>query len=313
MTVDLYHRIGSVTKTFTGTLVMQLAAERRLNLDDAVSMYVPGVPNGDTITVRQLANMTSGLPSYTLDEGWQRAFFSNPQRVWSPDELLAISFALPVRFNPGEQFDYSNTNSILLGRIAENVTGEHFDEILTSRIIEPLGLAHTSFPGSSPALPDPHPQGFTLQGMQATPDEPSNATNWNPSWGWAAGEMISTAADLIRYGRAVVTGEGLLPPDAQLERLTSFPESGGYGMAIGCSDGWVGHTGELPGFNTSVFHDTRTDSTVVVTTNSDIPSGGCEDAATLADNPMELPCAAPAVRIFVGIAEALGHPYAPPS
>jgi D-alanyl-D-alanine carboxypeptidase len=312
MTDDIYQRVGSVTKTFTGTLILQLAAEGQLNLDDPIGKYVDGIPNGSTVTIRQLAEMTSGLASYTLDENWQKVFFANPYAVWTPDQLVEISRNLDPLFPPGEKFDYSNTNTILLGKVVEAVTGESYADELHTRIFEPLGLDHTSFPGASAAFPTPHAQGFTLQANDATPDHPVNATDWNPSWGWSAGEIISSARDLLVYGRALGTGQGLLTPAAQEDRLSSFPsgrEAPSYGFALGCSAGWVGHTGELPGFNTTVYYQTDDDITVVVMVNSDIASGSCAQSPLLSENDETLTCSPPAARIFTAVASALGRPF----
>ena len=126
---------------------------------------------------------------------------------------------------------------------------------------------------------------------------------------WTAGELISTIDDLLVYGRALATGRGLLGEDAQATRLTSFPGDSGYGLALGCVDGWVGHTGEVPGYNTSVFHHASTNTTVIVQVNSDIASGDCPDLPTLPDNNPDQVCTSPATRIFVGLSEALGHPF----
>ncbi len=316
MTADMYQRVGSVTKTFTATLIMQLAADGELSLDDPVSKYVPGVTNGDDITIRMLADMTSGISSYTLDDAWQKVYFSESYRVWSPDELMKIGLALkPQDFAPGTAFDYSNTNTILLGKIIEDVTGESFQDVLKERILTPLSMSQTVFPAGSADYPAPHPQGFTLQGGHGTPDAPANTTDWNPSWGWTAGELISTATDLLRFDRAEATGSGLLPAEQQIERLRSFREfngagKGGYGLGWGCQNGWVGHAGELPGYNTSMFYSTSGDVSVITMTNSDIPSGDCQ-ARTLTDNPTDLECSSPATRIFTSIAAALDIPFAP--
>jgi D-alanyl-D-alanine carboxypeptidase len=116
----------------------------------------------------------------------------------------------------------------------------------------------------------------------------------------------------LAYGRALGTGQGLLDPAIQAQRLTSIPGAAGYGIAMGCVDGWVGHDGELPGYNTSVFYDTTTDTTVVIQTNSDIPSGDCPpEAATLIDNPRGPVCASPATRMLVALSTALGHTFTP--
>ena len=312
MRVGMHTRIGSVTKTFTGTLVLQLAQQGRLSLDDPISDYVAGVPNGDEVTLRHLANMTSGVASYTASTAFTDRYFAHPQASFGADELIAIGLADSPLFAPGEQFYYSNTNTLLLGKVIEKVTGKRLAKVYQQRIFRPLGLAHTSWPGNRSALPKPYAQGFTLQGPDATPSRPVNATHWNPSWGGAAGEIISTMPDLLRYGRSLGTGQGLLRPRAQAERLRSFPVPAGYGLAMGCVDGWVGHSGELPGYNTTLFYDTTTDTTVVVQANSDIASGDCAESPVLTDDPRTLVCSAPAVRIFVELSTALGHTFTPP-
>lgn len=310
MTTDMHHRVGSISKTFTGTLLLQLIDEGEAGLDDPVSDYLDGVPNGDQVTLRMLLNMTSGLSSYTKDEAWQKSLFDDPLRVWSPDELEAIGLALPPAFAPGTDFDYSNTNTVLIGKVIEKVTGESYDDVIRERIIEPLGLSNTVWPGTTADFPLPHAQGFTLQGNDATPDSPTNATEWNPSWGWTAGELISTAGDLLTYARHQATGSGLLSPEVQRERLSGFSDYSGYGLALTCAGGWIGHTGELPGFNTIMFYDTTTDTTLIALTNSDIPSGDCPVGATLTDNPAsDQACSSPALRVATAISTALGHTY----
>jgi D-alanyl-D-alanine carboxypeptidase len=312
MVVGMHTRIGSVTKTVTGTVLLRLAQKGRLSLDDPIAKYVPGVPNGARITLRMLADMTSGVASYTRSTDFTDLYFAHPETIFSPDHLLAIGIGLSPIFPPGGRFDYSNTNTVLLGKVIEKVTGEPIGQIFERRVFEPLGMAATSWPGTRTAIPKPYAQGFTLQGDTATPDKPSNATHWNPSFGWTAGEIISTMPDLLTYGRALGTGQGLLDARAQLERLTSFPSPAGYGIAMGCVDGWVGHGGELPGYNTTVFYDTTTDTTVIVQANSDIASGNCPQSPTLDDNPGDLVCASPATRIFVALSRALGHTFTPP-
>jgi D-alanyl-D-alanine carboxypeptidase len=319
MSADMHQRIGSVTKTFTVSLLLQAAADGLLSLDDTIDQYVENVPNGDEITLRQMANMTSGIASYTFNEQWQDAFFSDPQRIWRPEELMQFGIEDSPAFDPGTEFQYSNTNTVLLGLVLEQVSGEPIGDLYREWIIEPLGLQQTSFPNADPAFPDPHPQGYTLQGQED--GEPLNATDWNPSWGWTAGGMISTVDDLLVYGRALGTGEGLLPSEQQAERLNSFPgdevppnsAERAYGLGLGREYGWLGHTGELPGFNTAVYYHPELDATVVVEVNSDIPSGDCPpDRPTMTDAPNEdIPCADPAVRIFGALAEALGEPFGP--
>ena len=314
MKVSMHQRIGSVTKTFIGTLLMQLVGEHKLSLDDKVSKYVKGVPDGDTMTVRQVADMTSGVASYTADPAFTKALYSNPRRRWRPQDLLTIGLRDSPLFAPGTAFQYSDSNYILLGLVIEKVEHKSLGPILRKRIIRPLKLGQTSWPGSSSALPRPHAEGYTLQGQSS--GKPANATNWNPSYAWAAGEMISRLSDLLVYGRALGTGKGLLAPEQQQERLNSFnpripPETStlSYGIGLVNDKGWIGHTGQVPGYTTAVYYRPDVDTTVVVEANSDITSGSCAAQPTLLDDPITRPCATPADRIMGAIATSLGHPY----
>jgi D-alanyl-D-alanine carboxypeptidase len=317
MTPDVHQRIGSVNKTFTVSLLLQAEADGLLSLDDTIDQYYEGIPNGDEITLRQMADMSSGIASYTFNEQFQEQLLSDPQRVWTPEEVVQIGIEDSPAFDPGTEFQYSNTNTVLLGLVLQQATGRPIGDLYREQIIEPLGLQETSFPElEDSSLPAPQARGYTLQGQDD--GEPVDITNLNPSWGWTAGAMISTVADLLVYGRALGTGEGLLPPEQQSERLDSFlgddipPNTAdrAYGLGIGREYGWLGHTGTLPGYNTTVYYSPELDATVVVETNSDISSGDCsDDNPTLADSPHDIPCEEPAKRIFGALAEALGQPF----
>src|SRR5919112_3281122 len=321
MTPDVHHRIGSVTKTFTGTLLLQAEAEGLLSLDDTIDRYVDAVPNRDKITLRQLADHTSGVADYSQTEQFDDELASDPYQVWEPEQLVQSGLKDSPLFDPGTEWQYSNTNYILLGLVLEQVTGETIGELYRERIIEPLGLQGTSFPDlADSSLPDPHAQGYTLQG-QSSGGEPRNATDWNASWTWTAGIMISTVDDLLAYGRALGTGKGLLSPAQQDERIDSLvsdvppfdqpPLKGdfGYGLGLMKEHGSIGHGGELPGYNTALYYKRELDAVLVVETNSDIFSGDCpEGRPTMKDGPQNIPCDVPASRTFKGIAKALGEP-----
>ncbi|MFN8025931.1 MAG: serine hydrolase domain-containing protein [Acidimicrobiia bacterium] len=309
MTTDMHMRIGSVTKTVTGTVILQLAEQGKLSLDDPIEKYVSGIPNGSDITLRMLANMTSGIASYYTDPFLDR-YFANPQGAFTPSELVAYGVTESPIFAPGKRFDYSNTNTVLLGQVIEKVTGRPVADVLAENITGPLQLTGTVWPEDSTVIPAPYANGYTLQGG-GDPANPTDATNWNPSFGWTAGAYISTVADMLNYDEALATGHGLVSTATQKARLKSFPKPAGYGFAIGCSDGWIGHTGELPGYNTTVYYDTTSATAVVVMVNSDIKSGNCPDSPTLTDTPRELVCSSPATRVFVGVSKALGHEFQP--
>jgi D-alanyl-D-alanine carboxypeptidase len=289
ITPNDHFRIGSNTKTFTGTVVLQLVDEGRLGLDDPVSKYQPEVPNGENITIRQLLNMTSGLFSYTEDEDVNNTLDTEPQKAWEPEELVQIGFSYPPDFSPGDGFQYSNTNTVLLGMIIEQLTGQPLEQEFQDRIFVPLGMGNSLFPErSSAAIPDPHPRGYMYQTNVETLNtselqeeeaeqadesagEPNDVTDENPSWGWAAGAAISTLNDMIIWAKADATG-ALLSSEAQKERLTwvSPPPSPGaqYGLAIAeFPGGLIGHDGQLPGFNSFVAHNPETGATIVVFTN----------------------------------------------
>ena len=270
-----FTRIGSITKTLTGTILLQLVGEGLISLEDPVSKYVPDATNG-TATIRQVADMTSGIPSYSTDQGWQDQYFGAPDTIYTPQQLLDIAKTLPVSFAPGAGWEYSNTNYVILGMIAEQLTGRPIGDLYQERIFDPLGMDSTSFPADSAAIASPHLSGVTEQGQ---PDGMTAvATDWNPSYTFSAGEVISTMDDLQKWGHALFTGEGILSPELQQLRrdsiLTSPPPNtatAGYGIALGNRDGWWGHTGEIPGYNTALFHNYDSETTIIVIVNSDIP------------------------------------------
>ncbi|MEO7233916.1 MAG: serine hydrolase domain-containing protein, partial [Lapillicoccus sp.] len=266
MTADMHVRIGSVTKPFTGTLIMQLVEQGKVSLDDPISKYVPGVPNADQVTLKLLGTMRSGVASYSRNADFVKQLFAKPEGVYTVDQLLTFGYALSPAFAPGADFEYSNTNTLLLGKVVEKVTGKTLQEAYQSMIFDPLKLSKTSAPGSNPQMPAPFSRGYTLQGVTGT--TPADATSYNPSWAGAAGEIVSDANDMLTFTRALGTGQGLLKPATQVTRLGTWAPAGGYGFQWACADGWVGHTGELPGYNVTAWYDTTTDSSVVVAANS---------------------------------------------
>lgn len=321
MAVGMHTRIASLTKMYTGTILLQLAQEGALSLDDTVDRYVHDIPNGERITLAQLATMTGGVNTYTANDSFVDQYVADPTASYTPDELVVATVDVPPAAEPGEKFLYSNGNTVILGEVIEEVTGRPFADELHDRVLDPLHLSSTVWPGESAALPEPYARGFTFNGDVSITGEPTDSTDWNPSWAWTAGALISTTDDLLTMGRALGTGNGILDDATQRLRLESFldpsqspPASGdgGYGLAIGCGQGWVGHAGELSGYNTTLFYDTATDTTVSVQTNSDIASGGCANSPTLQDNPQDVICQAPAVRIFVALSGLLGRTYEPP-
>jgi D-alanyl-D-alanine carboxypeptidase len=282
MKTDFYSRIGSVTKTFTVTGVLQLADQGKLGLDDPIAKFVDGVPQGDKITLRQLARMQSGLFNYSASPAFQQAMFADPRRAFTPHELLNYAFAQPNQFPPGDGFEYCNTNTVLLGLVVEKVSGQPLHSYIQDHIVIPLGMSHTSFPTTN-AFPEPHPQGYTVQTADG---KEAAATDWNPSWGWAAGAMISTLDDMRIWAPALATGK-LLTPQMQAQRLQTvgspgMPPQDGYGLGIFNLGGWIGHNGSLPGYQTVVVYLPQKRTTLVILVNTDIEYQGSEPSTTLA-------------------------------
>jgi D-alanyl-D-alanine carboxypeptidase len=274
MTPDLHMRIGSETKTFTVTSILQLVDEKKVGLDDPIGKYIDGVPNGDKITIRQLAEMRSGLFNYSADEDFYKALTSNPERPFTPQQLLDYSFKHPVLFEPGKQFYYCNTNLILLGLVVEKESGRPLHDYIQDHILTPAGMKQTLFPTGN-EFPEPRSQGYTNQTASGKIED---TVDWNPSWGWAAGAMISTLNDLRIWAPTVATGtfpngDAMISPAAQKQRLitpkTTIPGAG-YGLGIFNVQGWIGHNGSLPGYESLTIYLPSAEATLVVVLNTDI-------------------------------------------
>jgi D-alanyl-D-alanine carboxypeptidase len=282
METDFYSRIGSETKTFTVTAVLQLADQNKLGIDDPIDKYVDGVPAGDKITLRQLARMQSGLFNYSANPAFQQQMLGDPRQPFTPQQLLSFAFDQPSEFAPGESFQYCNTNTVLLGLVVEKVSGQPLPDYIRDHILTPLGMSHTSFPTTN-AFPEPHAQGYTVQTLDG---KEAVATDWDPSWGWAAGAMISTLEDMRTWAPALATGE-LLTPQMQEQRLQTvaapgLPPQDGYGLGIFNLGGWIGHNGSLPGYQTVAVYLPEKQTTMVILLNTDIEHDGGEPSTALA-------------------------------
>ncbi|MFI6304777.1 serine hydrolase domain-containing protein [Amycolatopsis thailandensis] len=263
---DGHFRIGSVTKTFAATVLLQLADERRLALDDPIERHLPGVvPDGGRVTVRHVLQHTSGLHDYMSEPGYSTNRWRADARFddYTPTRLLKVAFAKGPDFeNPGEAWHYSNTNYVVAGLLIEKLTGRPYGEEVTRRILRPLHLTHTSVPGHRSSLPVPHACGY--EPLPTNPPSIVDATDMDPSLDWAAGEMVSTTRDLTTFVTALI--EGRLTSQASLAEMRRTREAVplfryGLGLqefAIPCAAGpkpvW-GHTGQLIGYLTVAFTD----------------------------------------------------------
>ncbi|MFD3548515.1 serine hydrolase domain-containing protein [Streptomyces sp. NPDC058655] len=289
-------RIASNTKTMTAALIALLAQDGRLRLDDPVSDYVAGVPNGDRITLTQLLTMRSGLYNYTDSPELAASMDAEPAKARTPREMLDIAFRHPPGFAPGTSYEYSNTNFALLGLVAEKAGGRPLARQLHDRLYAPLGLKGTSLPAADDvSLPSPYAHGYMYGGSAyALADQPYPAemraaarsgqlkpldyTHQNSSYATAAGGVVSTADDMAAWIRSLVRGE-VLDPAAQRQWLRSpraedpaAPDGQKYGYGIayqrfGPNASMYYHGGELPGFNSFIGHDPDNDVTLVIWTN----------------------------------------------
>jgi D-alanyl-D-alanine carboxypeptidase len=233
-----HFRAGSITKTFVATVVLQLAAEHRLTLSDPVERYLPGLlrgrrTDGRRITLRALLTHTSGLPDF--------AQVTRGKVPLTPLQDVRLALSLPPA-RPGH-YSYSSTNYVLLGMVVRQVTGRSYAAEARRRIIAPLGLTGTSFPGSRRSLPRPHGRAYAADG--------SDVTELDPRVAGAAGELVTTLDDLDRFYAALLDGE-LLPSHWLREMLDTRAAHGVYGMGLfparlPCGITVWGHNGRIPG------------------------------------------------------------------
>jgi D-alanyl-D-alanine carboxypeptidase len=250
-------RIGSLTKTFVASVVLQLASEGRVSLGDRVSTYLgAGLPGADTITLRQLLQHTSGLPDFDgLEAVTQPYLAGDLQFVWSPQALIDLATAQPPLFAPGARFAYSNTNYLVAGLVVEAVTHRPLAAVLRDRIFRPLGLRHTVFAlrGTQPA---PQVHGYTIVGASRI-----DVTTLTP-YSWAAGAIVSTAGDVATFYRALLAGRVVAKPLLRSMLTTvadTNPDVAGqrYGLGIArfptrCGIAW-GHNGDTAGYLVFAF------------------------------------------------------------
>jgi D-alanyl-D-alanine carboxypeptidase len=270
---DMQFRIGSQTKAFIAALILQLVGEKKVSLDDHISKWVPGVPNGDQVTIRQLLNHTSGLGNpFPTDQ----VLHHTP---CTPADLLALGASAPPVAPPGEKWSYSNYGYNLLGRVVELASGQDVSTAIRERIPRPLGLRRTLLPTSGNGLSAPFTHGYGLGNVGPTraPRASDDATSLSASCLWAAGGMVSTLSDLRVWSRALATGALLKPPVWQEAKKDAIPfvfaghyNGPGrwrYGLGFSESGGFIGKEGSLPGYeSTAMYSPAHRTAIVVVST-----------------------------------------------
>lgn len=270
MNINNYFRIGSITKTITAEAVLILADEGKIDLNKSISFYLPelNIPSGDKITIRMLGNMTSGLYNYTDgDDFWTPLLASNGQQVLTAEQDLALAFSHPMLSEPGTQYYYCNTNFLLLGSLIKKVTGKPVIDVFNEKIFQPLGMKHTFWPNTR-YLPYPYNHGYSLLDLTNTL---TDVTNWDPTWGDAAGILVSNFFDLKIWAKELHERK-LLSEKMKSERYawvnadTRDVKYSGFGLEKIYD--WIGHPGSIPGSNSEIWYNTVTKTTVIINTNS---------------------------------------------
>ena len=242
-------KIGSITKTFVATAVLDLVRDGKLRLGDTVAHWLPGlVPNGAHITVRQLLRHQSGLFDYFEDPRATAPYLAGDLGyVWAPRALIALATSHPPNFPPGTAFSYSNTNYLVLGLIVERATGHSLRQELRRRIFRPLHMSSTRFPRSQRFGPR------LAHGYLWSPQGRQDVTAVSQSLGWAAGGAVSSAGDVARFYRALLSGR-ILPHRLLHEMRQTVPLGPGVGYGLGiirvaapCGPLW-GHDGSFAGY-----------------------------------------------------------------
>ncbi|MEV0633607.1 serine hydrolase domain-containing protein [Streptomyces sp. NPDC050619] len=260
-----HYRVGSITKTFVATVVLQLEAEGRLSLDDTVEEWLPGLVRGNghdgsRISLRQLLNHTSGIFDYLADPTFQQTyrtadgFLEHRYDQKAPEDLIAIAMSHEPFFAPGTSWRYSNTDYVLAALVIEKATGNGYGDEIRHRVIEPLHLTATSVPGTRVTVPRPSSRAYSKLARTAT-GPTYDVTELNPRIAFGSGEMISSSADLNRFYTSLLRGR-LLPPEQLKEMKTTVRSKGANGYGLGLVDRELscgvhvwGHDGGIHGSN----------------------------------------------------------------
>ncbi|WP_221352125.1 serine hydrolase domain-containing protein [Streptomyces beigongshangae] len=291
---DGYLRIGSTTKTYVATVLLQLAGEGRLSLDDTVEQWLPEVVRGHgndgrRITLRHLLQHTSGLPEYVQDvvpDLSAAGYHEHRGTTYTSEQRVAFAMTHPPSFAPGAGWEYSNTNYILAGLVIEAVTGRSWDREVHARILRPLGLTRTVTPGDDPSLPRPHARNY----QQFEPAGPMTDTTlaYLPFDGDADGSVLATAADTNAFFRALLGGRLLAPAQlAELRRTIALPDRPGevpgsrdglgiFRTPLSCGGGYWGHSGSS--FGALAFPAVTDDGRTAITVSAHSRPGDEETA-----------------------------------
>ncbi|GAB3223430.1 serine hydrolase domain-containing protein [Mycolicibacterium hippocampi] len=238
-TPAMHFRNGAVAISYMSTLLLKLAEEGTVGLDDKLSSWLPEVPNADRVSLRQLAQMTSGYVDYVIgNTAMNDALFADPFRAWSTDDLLEYAITEPLLYEPGTNWNYSHTNYLLLGMAIEKATGRQISDLLSEKVLRPLGLTSTTASLTAP-IPSPVLHAFTSERRQALGIPPSTAfyeesTFWNPSWTITHGAVQTTDIHDLEATAAGIGSGQLLRPESY-EQMVSTELRGRTRTQPGCT------------------------------------------------------------------------------
>lgn len=262
----MHFRVGGVTLTSVCVLLLQFVDRGLVKLSDPLAKWFPHLPKADQVTLRMLANSTSGYADYVLDESFQKASDADPFRQWTAQELIAIGMQSPMLYAPGQGWNYAHTNFVILGEVLKQVGGQSMAAMLDENLIRPLDLQETKYI-TTPQIPSPVLHAFTAE--RGTYEE---STFWNPSWTSHTGLMISTLGDLGVLANAIGTGV-MLSPKSRKELTAPTTVGLGinkpnlyYAMGIGVMNGWLVQNPKFGGYNVIFAHLPEKQLSVVVST-----------------------------------------------
>jgi len=258
-------RVGSVSQTFLASLLLSLVDDKKISLEDPVKKYLPFVPNGEHITIRQLVNNTSGIFNYTEDPDFLPQVYKNPLREYKPIELVNIAFKHKPYFEPGQGWHPSDTNFILLGMIMEQVTLEKIEDLIRLRIINRIGLRNTSF-AVSPFMEGDYSRGYIDKRNSTIPQD---ITFLDPSCMWAAGAIVSDAQDLALWAKALHKGSFLTDKmrRARFNWIATGEPYVQYGLGVSKFGDFIGYSGGIPGYACVMYYLPAEDTTIIVILN----------------------------------------------
>ncbi|MET9759369.1 serine hydrolase domain-containing protein [Streptomyces sp. NPDC006372] len=293
---DARFRAGSVTKVFTAAVALQLAAEGELDLDRSARSYLPDlIPASYAgVTVRQLLNHTHGIPAPDFSGNTVEEVYANRFHVYDPEDMVRSATSKEREFAPGESQHYLNIGYTIAGLLIERVTGDSYEHQVARRVLKPLGLSGTYFPGKNPRIAGPHNHGYQRMRLDDGTTGLRDASVWGATDGWAAGDIISTTADLERFTQALFAGQVVRGPLLEqmftLPKVTDFrtgkPAAYSVGLSmkvLGGREVW-GKTGGRWGYNAAIAATRGGSRTLVYSVNSTDAKG--QDMNKVAENLM---------------------------